>query len=188
MLTLPSTGARGAYLIGLDPGSIKLGCGLLYIDCYSLEIYSSTAFTLRGDWMARNSWQEAQYGNRLSRIDHLRAALIEVFRQYQVVDIASESPFMSITKPSAYGALTEVICAIREATWQYDPWKTLTLIDPPTVKNAVGAAGNAGKDPVREGIARLRELNLQVPLDALDEHAVDALAVCYARLAQLRLR
>jgi Holliday junction resolvasome RuvABC endonuclease subunit len=62
------------------------------------------------------------------------------------------------------------------------------MIDPPSVKKAVGATSHAKKDEVKAALARLPDLNYNgpVPLEMLDEHSIDALAVAYCRLKILR--
>ena len=82
----------------------------------------------------------------------------------------------------------EVLSEIRNACRRYSPYKTLHLIDPPSVKLAVNAKGQKGKEPVKDGVRSIPELldNLDVQIDTLDEHAIDATAVAYAFLKKLR--
>ncbi len=188
MLTMPFGSPPVVSVIGLDPGSHSLGVGILMLDARTLQIVGSEALTLNGDRLAgKNSWMAEVYGDRIARITAMRDTLIAIFRHHQPLDIATESPFYSQRRPQAFSALTEVICAIRDAVMQYDSWKTLYSIDPPTVKMAVGAAGNAPKEIMKEkilGLACLR-YNGEIPLHHLDEHSIDALAVAYCRYKSL---
>ena len=53
------------------------------------------------------------------------------------------------------------------------------------MKNAVHAIGDAGKGLMRDKVIAIRHLlnyNGIVPLEELDEHSIDALAVAYTQL------
>ncbi|EKD22653.1 MAG: hypothetical protein ACD_84C00020G0001, partial [uncultured bacterium] len=79
---------------------------------------------------------------------------------------------------------------IRRAVMHYDIWTSLDFVDPPTVKKAVGAHGKSQKYDVRKKVLALKELcyNGEIPIELLDEHSIDALAVAYHRLIILRAR
>lgn len=184
---MPEGASSLVNLMGLDPGTNKLGVGILCIDMKTSQIVGANALTLVGEKLAKGTWMSEMHGDRFGRIAQLQRQLNRLLHHYQVVDIASESPFYSLRHPNAYGALTEVICAIRDAVIYYDCWKSLTLIDPPTVKNAVGAKGNADKDVMKEKVMTVLGPVYQgvVPINELDEHSYDALAVAYCRWQQL---
>lgn len=181
MLAIPEGSGSIISIVGIDPGSTTLGTGILWVDLSIMKVIASSAKTFNGDRLHGESWTGSLFGDRIGRILTLENELVRVFNHVQPYMIASESPFMSMRRPQAYGVLTEVICAVRNAVMRYDAWKPLHLIDPPRVKKAVGAAGNAGKDEVKQALMRLTDINYSgdVPLELLDEHSVDALAVAY---------
>lgn len=184
MLRLPADSGSIISVVGIDPGTSTLGTSVLWIDLNTMGIISSSAKTFRGDRLQdEESWLGALHGDRFSRICALEGALLHLFTHVKPYLIASEAPFISMRQPQAYGALTEVMCAIQNAVMFYDAWKPLYRIDPPSVKKAVGAAGNADKHAVKQAVLQLRDLNYagDTPLELLDEHSVDALAVAYAR-------
>lgn len=188
MLVIPKHSPDEFTLVALDPGSNTLGFSVLFIDIGTMSIKSSIATTFIGTKLdGNNSWNSIIHGERLGRIFAHEVNLLEMFLHYSPLQIASESPFYSQRRPQAFGALTEVICAIRAAVRQYDIWKELKLIDPPTVKKAVGAPGNGDKDVVKSKILQLSDLNYigATPLHLLDEHSIDALAVNYCQYKQL---
>ncbi len=95
--------------------------------------------------------------------------------------VASESPFFNTRRPNAFAALLEVLTMIRDSVIEYNPYQPLIGIDPPTVKKAVGAPGNADKTGVLSalfGISNSLKLDKKY-IDQLDEHSVDAVAVAY---------
>jgi Holliday junction resolvasome RuvABC endonuclease subunit len=132
--------------------------------------------------MAKHSWVTDIHGERFARINAHCANLFRLLTALEPAFIASESPFFSRAQPQAYGALTEIVYALRLTIFQYDPLLEVQLIDPPSVKNAVGAKGNADKEAVRACVLSLDDFkyNGQIPIDALDEHSIDALAVAKA--------
>lgn len=190
MLVIPPTSSRTACLMSLDPGSDTLGTAKLDIDLESLDLMAITAQTLKGGRAGRGSWESEMFGERLGRIHANQQTLLGMFRFYRPFIVASESPFISRRMPTAYGALMEVICSIRAALYEYDEWKQLHLYDPITVKMAVGATKFKGKDPVRDGVLAFPNIQQlytgSTPLEDLDEHSLDAIAVGICQWQALR--
>jgi Holliday junction resolvasome RuvABC endonuclease subunit len=178
-----------ATLIGIDPGSESIGISVLSFD-ESFTIRRLEATTFIGSKLPRLEDTERVHGARHARIQAHYNNLLALLVQYQPIAVACESPFFQASRPQAYGALTEVLSMIRAALLAYRPNLELNLIDPPTVKNAVGAKGNADKvaiknkiichpviDPCYRGV---------VPIWELDEHALDSIAVVYGYFQALR--
>lgn len=196
MLRMPQNAPTTATLIGIDPGSSKLGFCVMTVDAVTLEIVSTDAFTLVGEkLMAKNSFLEMIHGARFARIDALDQVLYRLFCRYNPFDVASESPFFNPSRPNAFEVLIEVLFMIRQALWRYDPWVRLYRIDPPTVKLGVGvvlgkaAKGSDTKTPVGDRVIAMEaELNYigKTPIRKLDDNARDAIAVAKTRLEILR--
>lgn len=195
MLVIPEGASPVGCIAGIDPGTDTLGFGALKVNVVTLEIIESTAFTYVGSKLAKDSWYGDVHGNRAGRLGAHEDNLVEIFEYYRPNLVASESPFFNRRFPQAYGALTETVDAIRNALWRFDPWLSLFMIDPPTVKLAVGAANptknlthDEKKGLVKTALMALPDLNYNgpTPIACLDEHSVDALAVAYARLKILR--
>lgn len=188
MLVIPSYSSSIASIIGIDPGSSNLGIGIIYYDVKTFQIVGSKAFTLNGAKLGKGSWVTKIHGDRAGRINALGEALLQVILNEEgVTDIVSESPFMS-RFAQAFASLTEVVAEVRRVIINHFPWLTLHLIDPPSVKNAVGAKGNADKDEVKTAISNLPGFVYNDPDEFmfLDEHSTDALAVAYSRYKVLK--
>lgn len=176
-------------IIGIDPGTTHLGFSVIKVDITNLRIKESVAYTLNGAKLSDDTdWLAQTYGDRFNRINALQNSLTEVFQQYRPTIICAESPFFGLRHPNAFQALTEVICAIRNAVYRHDIWMTLKLVPPSSVKQAVFAKGNADKLVMKEKIKQLVELNYNglVELDKLDEHSIDSLAVGYYAYTQMK--
>lgn len=194
MLTMPEGGSSIVRIVGLDPGTETLGVAVLDVDLASWKIVSSSAQTYRGSKLAKKSfWIEQVHGARTNRILAHEANLFELFCQLQPFEVACESPYSDRKFPQSFGALVEILSSIRRAAMRYDAWRPVYLIDPATVKNAVGVKGNKGgpegKALMQKAVLTMcAELNYsgQVPLEQLDEHSIDALAVAYCRYKSLK--
>lgn len=191
MLTMPLGASPIATIVGIDPGSYTFGMAVLHVNIESWEIIGADAWTFKGLKLAgKHDWVSELHGERIGSVQAIAHALLQALTYYQPFDIASESPFIG-SFPQAGIALTEVICAIRWAVSQYDAWKAIHLVDPPSVKNAVGIHTRIemqDKHIVKKKLMALPDLRYTgaVPLTLLDEHAIDALAVAYCRYRRLR--
>jgi Holliday junction resolvasome RuvABC endonuclease subunit len=188
MHLLPAYRDDRARINSIDPGSNTLGFCSIEFSVNTLEIYSTEATTFIGDKMSTNHYFASVHGDRFGRINAHEDNLYRLFQYHQPLVVVSESPFYSSRRPTAFQALLEVINAIRCALLRHDPSMCLEQIDPPSVKKAVGALGNAGKDDVKAAVLKLTDLNFQgpVPLAMLDEHSIDAIAVGYSKLQEYR--
>ena len=185
MLALPSMGSSQATLIGIDPGSTCVGICTMQVDLLTEQIISTYAYTLHLDKLGGSDWMSDNYGDRFKRIAKLKECLYLIFQENSPLCISIESPFFNRFRPQAYGVLMEVMSSIREAVYVYDMWMIPYLIDPSSVKNAVGAHGAAKKEVIQAMILNLTDLNPRVDLKSLDEHSLDAIAVNYARYKRL---
>jgi Holliday junction resolvasome RuvABC endonuclease subunit len=178
-------------IIGIDPGSTTLGFSVLEYDARTLKIIRTYAFTFNAGKMKLSDLDIENHSERYARIYELMEALYEKFLELKPTFVICESPFMAMRRPQAYGALVEVVFAIRSALRKYDPTMPLDLIDPPSAKNAVGAAGNAKKEQVHAAMKKLLPalhfdvLLSDAPFDLLDEHSVDGTAIAYSRWKKL---
>lgn len=167
-------------IIGIDPGSTTLGVGVITINTETDAIVSTEAFTLHADKISGYTGLEESHGDRIRRLAVLTDTLEVVFFRYNPVMIGSESPFYNRFRPNAYGVLVETIGAIRAAAMRYSSTIVPRMIDPPTVKNALGAKGNAKKEAVQAALLKLEGMHPVIPFTELDEHSVDAIGVAYA--------
>ena len=188
MHLMPNDPGDIATIVGIDPGSDTLGLANLSFSISQMQVLSWAAQTFVGSKLPINEWMSNMHSHRFARIDAHRLNLIYAFNFHQPVAIVCESPFFSSKFPQAFGALIETVSGIRQAVWDYDKTIGLDLIDPPSVKKAVGAAGNAGKEEVQSAVVRLLGhcYTGSLPLERLDEHSFDAVAVAYSKFMQFK--
>lgn len=192
MLHLPNGGSSIARVVGIDPGSETLGLAVLSFDTVTQEILQTDCHTVVGSRLNGSPWVGELHGDRFTRIVGHSDNLLQFFHKVQPLAIAAEAPFFNPLRPYAYGVLMEVMAGIRNTVMQYDSWMPLYLLEPSTVKKAIGAMRKPNKaikettkDVVREAMARLPFLKLSPALEYLDEHSLDAAAVAYTQYRRL---
>jgi len=174
-------------VMGFDPGLVNAGVSIIDIDYRTRRLLSVMAFTLTP--IKLPVYQDLYPGDEespINRIYRLTSAFRYLLEYYKPCAVTSEDAFYSPKMPSAYGTLRDVIMAVRNETHMYNYNVPFILIEPRAVKKVVGAGidGVDKKELVREAIRRKTEIMsvLQVDLNCLDQHAVDAIAVAYAVL------
>ena len=188
MILIPSDASDRAKIIGIDPGSEKLGVAYIEFSCTDFSIYKCGALTLIGSKLPRGDFDIMLHSDRFSRINALKEELYRILVEERPLVVSSEAPFINVRRPAAYGALVEVVSHVRQAVREYSGWNKLLLVSPSSTKQAVGAPGNADKDKVKSCILKIPELvnYCESNIENLDEHSLDALAVAYHTLTQYR--
>lgn len=188
MLRLSDHYSPLASICGIDPGTNHLGFAVMEIDTQTLAINSIHAFTLVADKLVEDDNLIAiQHSERIAKIYALQQTLTNLYRYYNPFVICCESPYYNHFRPNAYGALVEIIYAIRMSVTDYNSTIRFQTYEPSIIKKAVGANAIAKKDGVKLAIKNHPDIiaNLTIPMDSLDDHALDAIAVCYTHLRKL---
>ena len=189
MLQLPE--APPIYrIISIDPGSDTLGVALLELDLSTYKVTLRNAVTLKAARSLKHlPFTVETFGERYTRLQSHARDVYQILLQTQPQCVISEAPYMG-RFPQAFETLVECLYMLREVVVKYDPAMCLETIDSPSAKKAVGAPGKKPKgmgkeeykESVRKGILKLKRLQVAPGVDllALDEHAIDAIAVgCY---------
>lgn len=175
-------------VIGIDPGTENLGFSVFSITP-NFEIINCDVKTIVASKnVLMSQWTEDIQGARYARLNTLGEILYSEFLYHTPISVAVESPFYNPRRPAAFEALVQIFYVIRKSLEAYDNWREVYPIDPSSVKNAIGAHGAAGKVPVKEALLKVTDLNYTgvIPLENLDEHSIDALAVGYTRIQRFK--
>jgi Holliday junction resolvasome RuvABC endonuclease subunit len=173
-------------IIGIDPGTETLGVSVLDVSLTTNQIvlqYVSTYTATQLIRLFHLQWISQVHGDRIARLKAHEENLYSLFTTFRPHEIVSESPYLG-RFPAAYAALVECMSVIRSAVMRYDFRMPLHTLDPPTVKTRLGVSGKSGdKTHMREGLLRLPDLEnpQRIPIELLDEHSIDAMAVAYTR-------
>lgn len=192
MLHAPSC-SRIFNIVGIDPGTNTLGYAVLKVSLPDLTIVESDAFTLKGEkLMSPDTWLAEVYTDRMVRLDALHFKLVRLFQRDVPIAVAGEEPHFNRKFPNAFGPLVETMAMIRQAVIRFDRWVVFRTFDAMSIKRAVGVEGKIpkgkAKQVVREQVLAQPEFryNGAIPIEELDEHSIDALAIAYTLLLAMR--
>lgn len=188
MLKLSGNHPILASVCGIDPGTNHLGFAVMEINTRTMAINSIQAMTLVADKLVEDDNLIAiQHTERMAKIYALQQVLTNLYCYYAPFTICCESPYYNHFRPNAYGALVEIIYAVRLSVTNYSPVVSFETYEPSIIKKAVGANAISKKDGVKLAIKNNPNIvgRLSVPIDSLDDHAIDAIAVCYTHLNKL---
>lgn len=188
MLVRP-THVGECYISGIDPGTNTLGFSLIQIDPIDLSILCIKAETFRSDKMLdTNDILISTYGERVAKLMAHKNNLLRLFRYYKPIVICCESPFFNRLRPGAYGALMETMFAIKTAAIEYDRYIKFNTYEPSIVKKSIGANSIGDKLNVLKAMFAIDEIKdtTEIPLELLDDHSIDAIAVGYTFLKNIR--
>jgi Holliday junction resolvasome RuvABC endonuclease subunit len=185
--------------IALDPGTDTLGVAVFEALLQGAPVMAEVvdAWTLEASRGVRldpvYQQLEQTHSGRFARLSWLHDKLRLILDEYQPHDLCSESPFMMRSKGHAFAALVECMSMIKSVWYEYTDLQPLATVSPFEAKKAVGLVKmSSDKEAVAKCI-RNRTMDERPDLavehrllDALDEHATDAIAVGYAYYQTLK--
>lgn len=190
MLIYPqSSNSEVGTIVGIDPGTNLLGFSILRFDLRNLEVISVEADTFKSERMIEeDDLITITHNERIAKLYAQKNNLLQLFNSVQPNWIACEHPFMNRFRPNAFGPLMECLFAIRTAAIEYSQIVKFFTYPPSIIKKAVGAGAHTGKDPVKEAVLANKELspNEFTHLGHLDNNAIDAIAIAYTHLKEIR--
>jgi crossover junction endodeoxyribonuclease RuvC len=159
-----STGAP-ARILGLDPGSLRTGFGIIDCERGTLRIVAQGCIATSGGPLA-------------DRLRTIHARVAELIAEHAPQEIAVERVFLSKNADSALKlgqARGAALAAIPQALGVHE-------YAPRAIKLAVVGVGGAEKSQVAHMVKQLLQLQMKLGPDAADALAV---AVCHANSRQL---
>lgn len=167
-------------IIALDPGTNNLGLTVMSINILSMCVVETTTFTVTVKNNLLLPDDEDNYGLRQAKLNYLVSVVIDAVIKYDAITLVSEGPFYNMRRPGAFAPLVELLQQIKVELYKIRPLVKFVVYEPSTVKQGVGAKGNADKDNVkialRNVVEKLKFISLDA-LDSMDEHSVDSIAV-----------
>lgn len=186
MLVMPKS-TEAFRIAGFDPGSTNLGFSLVEnnLDGKPSVVRDSYTVKLKDTKLGYSSIGE-QHGSRVVRLMIMHDTVLDLLRTHKPHAVVIESNYLGKFATS-FAALVECVITIRQALYAYDPFMTLYLVDPTTVKINTGMKKVKGtdKEDVRRHLRACKDLEWDIDIDTLDEHSVDASAIAYYYATQL---
>ena len=179
MLVLPPVYTRYSW-ISIDPGLSTCGFAIFTANEHGIE--SIEPFTITNSRIGFSSdYPEEHHLGRSIRIHLLCLVLLRVLQRINPIAIVSESPFYNPRMPGAFGSLTELVAALRLTVASYNVYIPFIAYAPQEVKQSFKRSGQIGKVVMKEALEQNDFLcsKLTAPLETLDEHSIDAIAVGY---------
>lgn len=171
-------------VLGLDPGSTTFGTAVMDITLSSKRPVVVATETIDATKLFKRSQHKAYItarGERDLRIHLIRQELIRIYDHYKPDIVIAEAPFLKRRSVTAFEALVEVRCMIRDVMWSLDNTKTVLFVDPIRVKNYIGVShiGTDKSDMYKAVHAYYDNKQRRKALATADEHSIDAVAVCH---------
>jgi crossover junction endodeoxyribonuclease RuvC len=157
--------AGRARILGLDPGSLRTGFGVIDCDAGSLTIVAQGCIATSGGPMA-------------DRLRVIHARVMELIELHRPQEVAVERVFLSKNPDSALKlgqARGAALAAIPAALGVHE-------YAPRAVKLAVVGVGGAEKSQVAHMVKQLLRVDLRLAADAADALAI---AICHAHTRKL---
>lgn len=176
---------RDLSLLAIDPGLNNMGLAAFSGCIETATLYTIHAKTIRSEKEPDLTGLDLEdYEARLVKRYAMGLALKRALLKYRPSHVVSESPFFDRRKPGSFAILTEVMATLYDTVVAHDPNIRFMTIPPQSVKKCLGIAGEKGKEIVKETLGTVSLLTsvLDPPVEALSEHAIDAVAVGYAYL------
>ena len=176
-------------MLSLDPGTETLGHAIIQVHAETQEIVNAEAWTVHASKLPYLSeWNTSLYHERFARIQALKESLRQTLEVYNPSIVACESPFYNPRRPNAFEALLDVLFAIRDTVFQWNPNVCIAFVTPSLAKKSIGVSGQSSdKDLVIKTILAHDKFK-DLGLGNIDQHSADAMAVGYYRYTQLKSR
>jgi len=173
-------------ILGIDPGTDTLGVAILDVSMVTYEAIVVYAETFKASKEIKNlSWMETMRGGRDARLKRHSETLYALLNNTTPTLVAAESPFLQRMRVNAFEALVECYAMLRNTIWMYSPGLYLRRIDPISAKNYCGVSHiKTDKTHMYAAITSIyKGKHLpSVDLLSLDEHSIDAIAICHCLL------
>ena len=170
-------------VIGIDPGN-NMGVSVFKLDGYTMEILNiETLFIDLNRCIDVTNIVSDRMTDRIMVINNFCTELHNI---YKPSVIAVEAAFLNNRFPRAVMQLSQYIAAIEISFKVSNPLLNFLRYPPKYVKRMIGAGGNAKKDDMTTAIENIPEINDLVDTSLLTEHEIDALAIGYIGVQQIR--
>lgn len=164
-------------IIGIDPGN-NLG-----ISCFNINS-NNTINTIETNIVILSKRLEDD-DPRLLRMELLESILTDLNDYYQPVAVGLESAFMNTKFATAVIQLSQYVSMIEYTFYKLNPFIKLMKYPPKYIKSKI-STGDATKEDMMTGLSKIKEITNILDLECLTEHQIDATAIAYTLLQDIR--
>lgn len=184
---LPTLDYAPYNILGIDPGN-HLGIAILSISPLDSSIRSITTDTyhLGRYWDYYPTTQDFIPIQRYNKSLYVQQVITYLQNTYSPIAIAIEQPFINTKFPMAITTLTRLCTTLEYSILSNNPNALLVHL-PPKIVKATFYDGTATKQDMLQSLQRIPELHSLIPsASSLTEHEVDAIAIAYTLLLEIR--
>ena len=166
-------------IVAIDPGINSMGIACIEIASDYKSAAVVDAYTAKiNRLLKRHRIDEClQFGEHHAKLMLVKDTVLKYCMNWRPLTVCVEHPYLHHS-PTTFSTLTECILMVRHGVMAYDQCCSFSTFRPSVVKNAVGVdGGSSDKEDMRKAVLKKGNLFLDVNLDYLDDHAIDAIAV-----------
>ena len=167
-------------VLGLDPGN-NLGVSILSVNCVTLEIVGIHTFTCVLDKFIDKDNSNIMLEKWLVLEDIVR----DLSSNYRPSIVGMEAAFLNLRYPKAIITLGSYTTILEMCLHKYNRYVKVFKYAPKYVKKTVGV-GYADKEDMLNYMSNNKEINKHIDLVDRTEHEVDATAIAYTALLEIR--
>jgi len=183
MLDMKITDHGTITIVGVDPGTNYTGVAIFTLELPTLKILNIDTKLLNVFGLENRNMVGTDLQERLKMIYDQFLGILNTVEPFTV---SIESPFMNRLRPAAVGSLSQCLWALELASFHHNKHLFVNKYPPSSVKNGVGAKGNADKDAMMLAILNHPEISSLINGNLISEHEIDAIAVAYIQLTNVR--
>jgi len=165
-------------IIGIDPGS-NTGVSIYTLDANTNAIVNiETSLYVLGNYCEENTL--------FNRVNILNKICNSLYDNYMPVAVGMETAFLNSRFPKAVMQLSQYIAITEYSFYTKHPFIKIYNYPPKLIKMCIGAGGNAKKDDMTLAVKNIPEIANNINIDSLSEHEIDALAIGYLLIKDIR--
>ncbi len=169
-------------IVAIDPGS-NTGVSVYSLDPNTLTILNVETFLFTLDNYIVVDDKEDRMLEKLLMLNSICEWLSTT---YQPVALMAEAAFLNVRFPKAVMHLSQYIATIELSFKRLNPRLKIFRYPPKYIKKVVGATGSADKDLMTKTVNSISEITNFVNPLVVSEHEVDALAIGYVGIGELK--
>lgn len=166
------------HILGIDPGN-NLGISIYQLDCENNIINIHTECHILENYIC--SLTSDLFSSKLIAIQTIINNLLTI---YNPLAVGLESAFMNIRYPKAIMNLSQYVAMIDTTIINYNSFIKIYKYAPKYIKHKV-STGDANKNDMLTSILKIKEISPFIRSN-VTEHEVDAIAIAYVLLTNIR--
>lgn len=168
-------------IIGIDPGN-NTGISILNIDANTLKLLHIHTLFFKLENYSSNIIED----NLLSKLVYIKEIVHYLSNTYNPIVVGIESAFMNTRFPKAIINLSQYVGTLELEFKLCNNFTKVLKYAPKYIKSII-STGDADKKDMSKGISKIKEIKNLVPnIKELTEHEIDAIAIGYVTLEEIR--